>query len=276
MEFSHELIVPNEDLPFKLFLFEGSSGRYRRDKHWHRSVEIFAVLDGKLDFYLNEDLHPLGSGDFMLVNSNEIHSIYAARPNQTVVLQIPLNTFEAYFTGEQFICFTHHERTLDGQVMELIREMYDTYQQKLCGYEMRVKGLYYLLLHLLVTEYRELDSSKEQINWNRKLNNLSRITSYIKEHYTEELSLENLAEIFSYSPAYLSRMFKKYAGINYKSYLESVRVEHAYQELANTSHTIGQIAMDNGFPGSRAFTRAFQKKYGALPSEFRKKDKKVP
>lgn len=274
MEFSHELIVPNEDLPFKLFLFEGSPGRYRRDKHWHRSVEIFAVFDGRLDFYLNEDLYPLDSGDFMLVNSNEIHSIYADQPNKTVVLQMPLNTFEAYFTGEQFIHFDHCERPQDRRVMELIQEMYDTYQQKRYGYEMRVKGLYYLLLHLLVTEYRELDSSKEQINWNRKLNHLSRITSYIKEHYTEDLSLESLAEIFSYSPAYLSRIFRKYTGINYKAYLESVRLEHAYQELANTSHTLCQIAIENGFPGSRAFARAFQKKYGALPSEFRKERQK--
>lgn len=274
MEFSHELIVPNEDLPFKLFLFEGSAGGCRRDKHWHRSVEIFAVFDGKLDFYLNDELHPLGSGDFMLVNSNEIHSIYADRPNKTVVLQMPLNAFEAYFTGDQFIYFTHHVKNHDGRVMELVHEMYRTYHEKLCGYEMRVKGLYYLLLHLLVTEYRELDSSKEQINWNRRLNNLSRITSYVKEHYAETLSLESLAEIFSYSPAYLSRMFRKYAGINYKSYLESVRVEHAYQELANTSHTISEIAMGNGFPDSRAFAKAFKKKYGVLPSEYRKERQK--
>lgn len=45
MEFQHELIIPNEGLPFKLFLFEGSSGNYIREKHWHTSVEIFAVGD---------------------------------------------------------------------------------------------------------------------------------------------------------------------------------------------------------------------------------------
>lgn len=59
MEFSHELIMPNEDLPFKLFLFEGACGHYFRDKHWHRSVEIFAVFEGKLDFYLNSEVYPL-------------------------------------------------------------------------------------------------------------------------------------------------------------------------------------------------------------------------
>ena len=39
MEFQHELIIPNEGLPFKLFLFEGAGGNYVREKHWHTSVE---------------------------------------------------------------------------------------------------------------------------------------------------------------------------------------------------------------------------------------------
>ena len=88
-KYSHELIVPNEDLPFKMFLFEGSQGNYFRDKHWHRSIEIFAVYEGGLTFYINEEKHLLEAGEFMLVNSNEIHSIDAQEKNQTVVLQMP-------------------------------------------------------------------------------------------------------------------------------------------------------------------------------------------
>ena len=48
MEYSHEIIVPNDDLPFKMFIFEGSQGGYIRQKHWHRSIEIFAVFDGEM------------------------------------------------------------------------------------------------------------------------------------------------------------------------------------------------------------------------------------
>ena len=64
---------------------------------------------------------------------------------------------------------------------------------------------------------------------NKKLGGLSMITNYIKENYKADLSLESLAEIFGYSPAYLSKMLKRYAGINYKAYLQNVRLEHAYQ-----------------------------------------------
>ena len=53
-EIQHELIMPNKDLPFKMFLFEGRDGNYIREKHWHRSIEIFAVFQGTLEFYLND------------------------------------------------------------------------------------------------------------------------------------------------------------------------------------------------------------------------------
>ena len=81
MEYSHEIIVPNDDLPFKMFIFEGSQGGYIRQKHWHRSIEIFAVFDGEMEFYLNDKRYPLHPGEFMLVNSNELHSIYAPKKN---------------------------------------------------------------------------------------------------------------------------------------------------------------------------------------------------
>lgn len=270
MEYNHEVILPNEDLPFKLFLFEGERGNYFRDKHWHRSIEIFAVFEGGLTFYLMETEQQLKPGDFMLVNSNEIHSVDSPFPNQTVVVQIPLQTFSGYFTGEQFIRFTHDPKLHDAQVMKLIKEMYTTYMEKKPGYEMKVKSGYYMLLYLLVTKYREMDVTQRMLKQNKKLNRLTTITNYIKENYREEISLESLAGIFGYAPAYLSRMFQKYAGINYKDYVQSVRVEYAFRELAGTDHTVSEIASNNGFPNSKAFTKAFQKKYGMLPSEYRR------
>ena len=53
MDFRHELVLPNEDLPFRLFVFEGKDGNYKVSKHWHRSIEIFLVLEGGIDFYIN-------------------------------------------------------------------------------------------------------------------------------------------------------------------------------------------------------------------------------
>lgn len=270
LEYTHEIIMPNDDIPFKMFLFEGKDGNYVRQKHWHRSVEIFALFEGELEFYINEIRYPLQPGEFMLVNSNEIHSILSPKKNQTVVLQIPLATFEKYYTDERFIYFSHSSRLQDEEVMRLIREMYLAYQEKKCGYELKVQSQFYMLVYLLVTKYRKTEVNEDLIRHNKNLNKLSAITSYMKENYKKELSLESLAKTFGYSPTYLSRMFQKYAKTNYKTCLDNIRLEHAAKDLVNTEITIGEIAFNNGFANSKAFAKVFRAKYGMLPSECRK------
>ena len=60
-------------------------------------------------------------------------------------------------------------------------------------------------------EYRLTEVEDAFVRKNKNLNKLSAITSYMKENYAQELSLEEVARIFGYSPTYLSRMFQKYA-----------------------------------------------------------------
>ena len=273
MGFEHELIIPNEGFPFKLFQFEGKDGHYVREKHWHRSIEIFAVFEGTLAFFINEEEYPLGSGEFILLNSNEIHSISSPEPNRTIVLQIPMNVLRNVETGEGLILFTHSPKRQDSKIMELIGSMYQVLQERGSGYEWKVQSDFFMLVYLLLTKYRKREILPEEIRHYRKLNRLSTITGYIRENYTKELSLEMVADRFGYSPSYLSRMFRKYAQTNYKTYLQNVRIEYGFQELANTDHTIGEIALNNGFPNQKAFTREFKKKYGILPSEYRRGQK---
>ena len=273
MGFEHELIIPNEGFPFKLFQFEGKDGHYVREKHWHRSSEIFAVFEGTLAFFINEEEYPLGSGEFILLNSNEIHSISSPEANRTIVLQIPMNVLRNVETGEGLILFTHSPKRQDSKIMELIGSMYQELQERGSEYEWKVQSDFFMLVYLLLTKYRKREILPEEIRHYRKLNRLSTITGYIRENYTKELSLEMVADRFGYSPSYLSRMFRKYAQTNYKTYLQNVRIEYGFQELANTDHTIGEIALNNGFPNQKAFTREFKKKYGILPSEYRRGQK---
>lgn len=271
MEYSHEIILPNEDLPFKMFVFEGKDGKYVRDKHWHSAIEIFAIFEGKLRFFLNDDEYILEAGEFVLINSNEVHSIFAPKSNHTIVLQIPITAFENYYISDSFILFSHKPGVQDKKMMELIGDIYKIYTRRECGYELLAKEGYYRLLYLLVTEYRMTDVSPEEVRSYRKLNRLTDITDYIKENYRNELSLESLAGTFGYSPTYLSKMFQKYAKINYREYLQNIRIERAYRELTETDNMLSDIALNHGFANGKAFARAFRKKYGILPSEYRKK-----
>lgn len=273
MRFSHELIVPEEGLPFKLFLFEGRDGNYFREKHWHRSVEIFAVCRGDLGFFIDDKQWHLSADQFMIVNSNEVHAIDSPMPNETIVLQIPLKMFEEYFTVEQFIWFTHEPGKKDERFMELLKELYRVYTERQIGYNLKVKSIFYNIMYLLIKEYRLTQIDQDSVRKNRNLSRLSTITSYMKENYAGEMTLEAVARIFGYSPAYLSRMFQKYAGITFKSYLQSIRLRYALKDLESGKYSITETALRNGFSGSKGLARAFQKTYGMLPSEYREKTK---
>lgn len=273
-EYQHEVIVTDEGLPFKLFSFEGQEGNYIRDKHWHRSIEIFAVWEGKLDFTLHDKKFPLNGGEFVIVNSNEVHSIVAPNPNKTVVLQIPHDTFAEYFTDDQFIWFSHGDRETDHRVFTLLQEMFLIYKNGEEANKLQVLSLYYELLYILVTKYRKFNVNEEILKSNKQLKKLSHITRYMKDHYADSLTLESMAEQFNYSPSYLSRMFQKHAGINFKDYLLDIRLEHAVRELEETNGQIVDIALGNGFPNSKAFSNAFRDKYGILPSEYRRRNER--
>lgn len=305
MEFQHELIIPDEGLPFKLFLFEGRNGNYVREKHWHTSVEIFAVMEGSLYFYIDEKEYPLKAGEFLIINSNEVHSIQAPVRNETIVLQIPLKQFSDYFTAQRFIRFRSRNNgqgeavseyaaeqdknvslTADREdetkekpaetnrrMVSLIRELYQVYVSRETGYEFRIRAVFYEILYLMVSTYRETEVEESELKTSRRLDALSKITTYMREHYKEDLKLSGLASMFGYSDAYLSRMFRKYAKVNFKTYLQDIRMAYAYKELLNTDHTISSIALDNGFASSRAFSKEFVKRYGILPGKVERQRK---
>ena len=109
------------------------------------------------------------------------------------------------------------------------------------GHEYEMLRDYYAMMQLLVTVYRQEEADDLLYRSSKALQRLSPITEYIKKHYAEDISLQSLAEQFGYSIEHLSRMFQKYAQINYKSYLSGIRLEHAVEEMEKGDKTISEI-----------------------------------
>lgn len=169
---------------------------------------------GSLYFYIDEKEYPLKAGEFLIINSNEVHSIQAPVRNETIVLQIPLKQFSDYFTAQRFIRFrsrNEESEETDRRMVFLIREMYRVYVSGETGYEFRIRAVFYEVLYLMVSAYRETEVEENALKISRRLDALSKITTYMREHYKEDLRLSGLAAMFGYSDAYLSRMFRKYA-----------------------------------------------------------------
>ena len=129
----------------KLFRFEGADGKYICEAHQHSSVEIFALREGKVDFYLGDKKYVLPAGKFIIVNSNEVHSIHTSGRNEAIVLQIPMEKQIMRFSGE---------KGRGWKTFALLEKMYRQQIRKEYGYELLMQSIFYQLKYLLVTAYR--------------------------------------------------------------------------------------------------------------------------
>lgn len=98
---------------------------------------------------------------------------------------------------------------------------------------------------------------------------LSKVKSYIEEHYASHITLESIAALAYMNPYYFSSFFKKHTGQNFKSYVTEVRMEHALQLLLETDLLVYEIAERVGYNHVRHFSDMFKKKYGQVPQEYR-------
>lgn len=97
--------------------------------------------------------------------------------------------------------------------------------------------------------------------------------SYIYEHFSEPITLSQIAEILKISPNYLSRQFHEQTGESYIKFLTRVRMEYAAQLLKQQpSEKISVIAAKSGYLNLKHFNYAFREFYHTTPSNFQKKD----
>lgn len=98
---------------------------------------------------------------------------------------------------------------------------------------------------------------------------IKKAIQYISRHFTENLTLEEVAGHVHLNAAYFSSMFKQSTGSSFKEYLNMVRVEESKRLLANTDYTIVDIAIAAGFEDQSYFSRVFKKYTGLTPRQYR-------
>lgn len=98
------------------------------------------------------------------------------------------------------------------------------------------------------------------------------ITSYIHAHYSEDLSLDLLADKFAISSCYLSHQFKDVTGFTLTDYIQMTRVRNVQSLLINTRAPITEVSLPCGFNSFSQFNRVFHKHIGMSPSEYRRRN----
>lgn len=100
---------------------------------------------------------------------------------------------------------------------------------------------------------------------------ISDILDYIKNHYTEDISLYTAAEYVHMNHIYISRLFKKELGETFLETLTKIRLKKACELLSNYEYKIYEVASMVGIIDSGYFSQVFKKYYGITPSEYRDK-----
>lgn len=269
------------ELPLHVFPYtvQGNSDKL----HWHKYFEIGLCVANRGRFIYMEKVFDIGVGDVFLSNNNENH-VAVANEGETVDFLF-LIFMPSFITGS-------HSRPLDNRylamfnynalsfcnkldaatpaarrISERMRQAHLIYAQKAPFYE--------LALDIKVREILlELACVYEQ---NSKINPLDRMHSavrqmaeYVKEHYKEKITLNEMAALVGMSASHLRHLFQSNMQLSLKSYVTMLRLAEARKLLLGTDMGIHEIIAETGYTNVAQFYKIFRQYSHMTPAQYRK------
>lgn len=271
MKDTHEIIEYDPQMPMKLF--------YQRightPRHWHRSLEILFVLSGEMDVLIENNNYHLCEDDIILINPNQLHETHS-QDCILIALQLRHSMFRLDWLTSESIAFDCNSSTNPNKqkfvpLKVIIAKMIQTNSIPGKHNELLNFSYAYQLMHELIMNFQS-DAVLNSIRSQKNLDRLRSILSYIEEHYTEELSLKAVADREYLTPTYLSHFFQDNVGISFSNYITKLRLSYSMHDLLYTDLSLDEIALRNGFPNARSYSKLFTKEYSRLPSIYRKEN----
>ena len=234
-----------------------------------RGATFLLCLNGETQTEVDGRVTFLNRGDLLLVEPCAGFRLSGRGSNLLMIVQMDYDFFSQYRTPQhngRIVCNSVEDNRRDYSI---VRQMlsylgvtwYGSDEMK----ELRLRELCYSLLYLLSVSFfvKEEGESEDLTTRGRH------IIAYVESNYMNEIQLEDLSKAVYLSTSYLSRLFKRLTGTNFKAYLEEVRLRHASEELRQSDKTITAIAYNNGFPNVSALSSAIRKKYDLAANEYR-------
>lgn len=246
--------------------------------HYHQNPEMFYVLTGQLEIKIDDQTFLAKKGDIVLVNANKRHIVNGEVNKGKEFLgarfEIDFHLLAEYMGSMQllFWCNTVADKNeAYGELRKLLDRILSRYFEKDEKGALYLDALYYEAAYVLTSNFLiKSDDVRLTLTDSQDRIRVKNIQNYIQANYQSQISLNDLAAKLYLSNAYLSKYVKKHLGLTFMEYLNNVRLFHAVDELLYTKKNMTHIALDNGFPTSAAFTKAFRDVYGEAPSEYRR------
>ena len=253
--------------------------------HWHRTVELFYVESGSVEYDTPKGkmLFPAGSGG--MVNSNVLHMTKAiSKYERNVQL---LHIFDvSLLAGEQGSRIEQKYITPvitavqieiiplfpgnreEERILKLLADSFRLSSDEF-GYEIKLREALteiWLMLFELSSSMREKKDGYSKSNDKIKL-----MMIYIHEHYREKISIQELAAAAYLSERECYRVFHDCLHMTPVEYITSYRLQVACQMLAKSQETVTVISHECGLGSSSYFGKVFREYAHCSPIEYRKK-----
>ena len=256
----NKLFLSNMEIP------NGIIGAFHR--HWERDIEphghdyfeIEYVLSGSGTYQVNNEKYKIERGALFFMTPSDFHMI---ETKDMEIINV-MFSFHLCDTALLFDLFTNNTAPYilfdgaDRRLIEgLLKEIAATSQQENDWYNIQfVRCLLYKLAMLTPPKSTSASPVRDAI-------------VFIHENFRTPITLVTVAKKVGLAPPYLSTMFFKETGINFKAYINQLRFDYATKQLQFTDRKIVNICHNSGFTDYTNFVRRFKDIYGMTPSEYR-------
>lgn len=234
--------------------------------HLHEEAEFMCCLEGSFHATVMDESRTVTAGDCALIFPGQIHGYRPVGHGRLlIVIFSPVlagaqrGLLQKYCPQQAFLksdCLPEDARiALERLRLTAVREKRD-----LCAAWLGVL-LAALLPQLALQEDRGADS----------MDLTRRLLEYVREHFQQPLTLDRLAAELHVNKYYLSHIFSRKLQMNFREYLNRIRLSYAEQLITTTDRPLTEIWAESGFESQSSFNRIFREAEGMTPREYRER-----
>ena len=281
MKIVSEKISINSKRPYLLSAFSGNEVSLDYPFHYHeQSYELTLTLGLTGTRLTGDRIARFGEEDLILAGPHLPHGWYAPRE------ELPDGRVVVWQFGPGFPGVPPEDRDDLRAVTELLKksangiEFTGTARRqagnmllaalKLEGAD-RFLQLLQLLTYLASADEMQMLTAGRYLypKTNIESQRFEKAHTYIREYYTQKISVKDVADKVGMSPSAFSHFFKKYTRMHFTDFVNELRLAEAARLLQQTDETISGIAFIAGFQNLSLFNRMFKRKYGLSPRKYR-------
>lgn len=283
--------VNKNNLPFFIIKMD----KCNNIKHRHEFVQIIYVLKGRLKHFINDNSFEVYKGDIFVIPPFVPHYFIDQYGDGFELIEFEFvpefihEKFSSSVKDNSFMDFAYLEPflvseldlkprlnltgVLQLEVEQILEEILKEYKSRETDFELLVKAQLLKLLVLVGREFRRnIEGSESQGIFDRHRDALHNAVSYINDHISEDISLDDVAKVAMLSSSYFRYLFKQMTGKTFVEYLNDLRINKAVELLKCESEMkIIEVCYKVGFNNVNHFNRIFRQVTGLSPSTYRKK-----